>query len=120
MSARPPRAPPIIAPTGASFCGDFVYVCIIPVLDEADGKSLAEEVDIIVDVDDIVAMIEEGIAWAVDGEDAEAIVTVFSRVDVTVAACDEGDMAPEGREVVGTARKRAEPGEFAHVIYVYV
>ncbi|TGO73593.1 hypothetical protein BELL_0348g00080 [Botrytis elliptica] len=108
MRLRPPRAPPIIAPTGKLLDGYAVLTGAIPVLEVAAGSSVM--------VDDMIAGVEVDTLGLV-ANDEEDTVTVLSRVDMLTAARDEEDIvAGMGEVMVGTASQTAEPGAFAHLV----
>lgn len=110
MRLRPPRAPPMIAPTGMLLDGCSVLTEAIPVLDVAAGSRAV--------VDDMVAGVEVNTLGFV-ANDEEDTVTVLSRVDMLTAARDKEDIVVgEGDVIVGTASQIAEPGAFAHVMCV--
>ncbi|TGO63368.1 hypothetical protein BCON_0013g00120 [Botryotinia convoluta] len=108
MRLRPPRAPPMIAPTGKLLDGYAVLTGAIPVLDVAAGS--------LVMVDDMIAGVDvDTLGFVANNE--EDTVTVLSRVDMLTAARDEEDIvAGKGEVIVGTASQTAEPGAFAHMI----
>ncbi|KAB8296423.1 hypothetical protein EYC80_009167 [Monilinia laxa] len=138
----------MMAPIGILSGVDFVLVEITLVLDEAAGAGDVDLDDAVNFVwDDITGAVAddngevtitvlsrvEMISAACDEADAnvegresvadgiEVIVTVLSRVDITTIACDEDEnIDAEAKEVIGTAKNNAEPGELAHVIYVNV